>query len=387
MHNRFSLIQDEYYKLRGQFAIGLLTESEFDAALHDLTMQDAHGNYWMIGANTGHWYYFDGTQWVKRDPFLSELPVPSSPEAAAMPESGPYGEISLPPEPTPSANPIVTPHAPPVSYINSHPATPEEPVSGRSLMIPFLISGLVLLFVAGIAFILLKADRGQFASAAPLPTRIEAAVVPTQLPTLLSALTQTPTPVAQLTVTPNTTPLPITVTPPPLVIEPTDTLPALTTIPTITPRSGDTTGTNVDPNYNDTSYSGTTPEPALDTSLPPDVYITNLTFSPNPPHQRQEINFTASFLNTNPSSIGMEWRVVFMNPAKTGHNKDWGQSQLTGITVPTGRSDFTLSYIPVTSSGPCVTLQLLVARRVEDNGRVLLPGIGGGPYSTTATFC
>ncbi len=355
MYDKFRHVEEEYYKLRGRFSVGRLSESEFDAALHDLVIQDPQGQYWMIGANTGNWYFYDGADWVEGNPYRvgTRMSPPPQENTAAS-------------EPT-SVAPI------------------QESPSGRGLALPFLASGLILLIVAALAYFVFNIQSADLVSADALPTRIApitfVALEPTGWPT------PTATPSRTATLNPNATQQPVTETPKVLVIEPTKTGPALTTIPTITPGAAVSNDASAQAELDETAFTDASPESNIDTALPPDVYVTNLQVSPNPPRQRQEITFTATFLNTNPQPVGMEWRVVFLNLAKQGRNKDWGQSQLVGINLPPGSSQFSLVYIPVTSSGPCVTLQALVARRLLDNGRFFLPNTNRGNFATMLTFC
>ena len=65
---QFQRVEDEYYRLKGKYATGRLTEEEFDQALKDLMFQDSQGRYWIVGADTGEWYASDGGAWVKAQP-------------------------------------------------------------------------------------------------------------------------------------------------------------------------------------------------------------------------------------------------------------------------------------------------------------------------------
>lgn len=86
MDQKFREVQDEYFRLRGLFSTGRLTQSEFEAAL-DKLMFDYQGRYWMIGVNTGKWYVHDGTRWNEAEP-PAEPPNEPSVSAAARPEMG-----------------------------------------------------------------------------------------------------------------------------------------------------------------------------------------------------------------------------------------------------------------------------------------------------------
>ncbi len=61
-------MQARFFELKGKLAVGQLTEPEFKHALEQLRFQDPHGRWWMIGAQSGRWYYYDGARWLLGDP-------------------------------------------------------------------------------------------------------------------------------------------------------------------------------------------------------------------------------------------------------------------------------------------------------------------------------
>jgi hypothetical protein len=65
---QYQRVEDEYYRLKGKYAAGRLTEEQFDQALKDLIIRDTEGRFWMVGADTGDWYVSDGGAWVKAQP-------------------------------------------------------------------------------------------------------------------------------------------------------------------------------------------------------------------------------------------------------------------------------------------------------------------------------
>ncbi|MBI3536057.1 MAG: tetratricopeptide repeat protein [Chloroflexi bacterium] len=66
--NQFRKTEEEYFRLKGQLATGRLTQQQFDAALKALMVQDAQGHYWMLGADSGKWYMYDGKNWIEATP-------------------------------------------------------------------------------------------------------------------------------------------------------------------------------------------------------------------------------------------------------------------------------------------------------------------------------
>lgn len=61
-------MQARFFELKGKLAVGQLTDQEFKHELEKLRFQDPHGRWWMIGAQSGRWYYYDGARWLLGDP-------------------------------------------------------------------------------------------------------------------------------------------------------------------------------------------------------------------------------------------------------------------------------------------------------------------------------
>jgi len=73
----------QFAVLRDRYRAGALEEAAYDTALAELVVEDGSG-YWMLGADTGAWYWHDGQQWIRRDPPAGDRParaVPSPPAA------------------------------------------------------------------------------------------------------------------------------------------------------------------------------------------------------------------------------------------------------------------------------------------------------------------
>jgi hypothetical protein len=64
----FARVEFEAALLRKGLAAGRLTESQFKQKLKELMVQDAKGDWWMVGAESGGWYRFDGANWVQAEP-------------------------------------------------------------------------------------------------------------------------------------------------------------------------------------------------------------------------------------------------------------------------------------------------------------------------------
>lgn len=68
MEERFKKVESEFIQLRKDYQKEKITEREFKDRLKQLRLTDKNGRCWTIGAKTGKWYYYDGTDWVEADP-------------------------------------------------------------------------------------------------------------------------------------------------------------------------------------------------------------------------------------------------------------------------------------------------------------------------------
>ena len=68
MEERFKKIESEFNQLRKDYQKEKITEREFKDRLKQLRLTDKNGRCWTIGAKTGKWYYYDGTDWMEADP-------------------------------------------------------------------------------------------------------------------------------------------------------------------------------------------------------------------------------------------------------------------------------------------------------------------------------
>lgn len=62
--SKFQQVEAEVAKLKKALASGKLTEKQFEERLNSLMFQDASGTWWMLGAETGAWYSYNGSSWV-----------------------------------------------------------------------------------------------------------------------------------------------------------------------------------------------------------------------------------------------------------------------------------------------------------------------------------
>lgn len=74
-------MERRFFELKGKLDVGAITEPEFKTEVEKLKFQDAEERWWMLGAQSGKWYSFDGARWLPgRRPV--EPPAPAPPPAA-----------------------------------------------------------------------------------------------------------------------------------------------------------------------------------------------------------------------------------------------------------------------------------------------------------------
>jgi hypothetical protein len=64
----FKDVEISFLALKRQFREKEISRREFIDRLKKLRLRDEQGRFWMIGAQSGKWYFFDGKQWVQSEP-------------------------------------------------------------------------------------------------------------------------------------------------------------------------------------------------------------------------------------------------------------------------------------------------------------------------------
>jgi len=64
----FAQVETKFKELKERYDAGGITEEEFKAQLEGLMIQDEQDRWWIIGYETGQWYYHDGEKWVQSEP-------------------------------------------------------------------------------------------------------------------------------------------------------------------------------------------------------------------------------------------------------------------------------------------------------------------------------
>jgi hypothetical protein len=68
MEKRIKEVEKAFVKLKGKFRRGKISRQKFVDGLKKLRFMDNEGRFWMIGARSGKWYFFEGKDWVESDP-------------------------------------------------------------------------------------------------------------------------------------------------------------------------------------------------------------------------------------------------------------------------------------------------------------------------------
>jgi hypothetical protein len=63
LDQRFGNVEKQAELLRQRYHAGLITRETLETELRGLMLQDGQGTWWMIGAESGHWYLLEGNTW------------------------------------------------------------------------------------------------------------------------------------------------------------------------------------------------------------------------------------------------------------------------------------------------------------------------------------
>jgi hypothetical protein len=68
MENSFNDVIEAFNNLKAKFQAGDISRQQFIDEMKKLRIKDDQGHFWMIGAQTGKWYFFDGKDWIQAEP-------------------------------------------------------------------------------------------------------------------------------------------------------------------------------------------------------------------------------------------------------------------------------------------------------------------------------
>jgi len=88
MENQFKEVEESFEQIKRKFRLGEISRREFIDKMKELRLKDDEGRFWMIGAQSRKWYYFDGKNWIRSDPPAAEEKpeVEDEPEVEEEPE-------------------------------------------------------------------------------------------------------------------------------------------------------------------------------------------------------------------------------------------------------------------------------------------------------------
>ena len=58
--------EQRFAALRIRYQAGGLGNAAYEAKLQKLVVEDGAGGYWMLGADSREWHWYDGEQWVRQ---------------------------------------------------------------------------------------------------------------------------------------------------------------------------------------------------------------------------------------------------------------------------------------------------------------------------------
>lgn len=331
MDNRFNVAEKEYARLRREFEAGRLSIEELQNALQQLAVQDAGGRYWMLGANTGRWYFYDGTRWIESDPNPPIAPKPA-------------------------------------------PRAPETTQRSRSYWVAFAVASLVCFIIAALLLIsFLESPRRFTASAVGLDKAASSSVATGKT---IAELTPVPADGQDEAADEPTTAPKLPGTPLP------EDIPTLdpTAVPTHLPQvSNPVTTQGVIPTITPPGYRA--PEAAQE-SYPPGIYVTHIEVA-DKIQRRQAARFTARFVNTTGQTQNLQWIIVIVDPSS---NKELTTASPFAVSIPRGKSRFWRSFVPLTSRGGCVTLHAVAAYQ-QGNTRTFFQDTDGSTAAAEFQAC
>ncbi|MEW6456172.1 MAG: zinc ribbon domain-containing protein [Acidobacteriota bacterium] len=68
MKERFEEVEKKFEELKKKRDTHLISDEEWKEELRKLIIRDDDGKFWMVGALSGKWHYYDGKQWIQTDP-------------------------------------------------------------------------------------------------------------------------------------------------------------------------------------------------------------------------------------------------------------------------------------------------------------------------------
>ncbi len=339
----FAQVETRFKELKQKYDAGALSEEDFKAQLEDLMIEDEEGKWWIIGYETGQWYYHDGEKWVQSEP---PPPLSISGILASLRKCG-----------------------------------------WQNVAIVLLI---ILLGVVLAKGILAPKVVTVVVTATPVPATPTSTPAPTATNTAAPTPTNTPMPTATHTPTPTNTPAPMathtptpTNTPAPMATHtptPTDTSTAIpTTTPTMTPMETPTS----------TATATTIPPSSTPTPTPTRMPTATATVTPTPrrlaaPTLLEPVN--GAVFNGWNADVNLRWSAagalladeyyVLIIYHRVGDHKIWLKDTSYHVKEERWLSEY----------GPELGWKVVVARKRTSDPHEDPTGAEVSPYSALGTF-
>ncbi len=125
---------------------------------------------------------------------------------------------------------------------------------------------------------------------------------------------------------------------------------------------------------------------SVNADCPYDVCVVDIAVS-DAPKRRQNVTFTATFVNKAPEPRYYDWLILLFDPNKNGPNKGFGESPHNQITVPSGTSTMSISFLAVNGLGPCMNLYAQAGIHKSATEKPAFPGSDGQPLSKYFDVC
>lgn len=126
-------MERKFFELKGKLDVGVVREDEFKAQVQKLRFQDKQGRWWMLGAQSGKWYVYDGMRWIPGQP---PTDVDASPAAMGGEPSEATPRAAIQPTPTPAETrdraPSVAPMQPAPTFTATRDLAPATPIQAEA---------------------------------------------------------------------------------------------------------------------------------------------------------------------------------------------------------------------------------------------------------------
>lgn len=346
----FQEAEKAYKDLRIRHTNGRMSDSDFEAQVSQLKVQDAQGRWWQIGVRSGDWYVNDGQKWIKARPPIS---TPQATAPTTSPEE-------------PGAEQPARVSVLPRGLFAPKPADR----NGGGLPTPVLIG-----IIAVVAIVVIAILAGGYFFFSGQSSRSAARTTAT--PTLVAAgLSEVPTPTlftGLITPTPETSPtIALTST---VAVTPTNTLAPTTPRPTVVRRTATPTPAP--------------PKATATPNVPPGIYVTKIQLDTPVPEPNKSFGFRVTFFNNSGGTWHSErgWHILIYQV--NNQERSFGETAIKLANIQPGTTEIPLpeSWI-VGPAGPPDCNYVAAAYYIDENGlKVPFLQLDGKQFRLSFNIC